>query len=200
MDDLGLDQSRSTLRDPLAGDRSQRSTGRVRLVAKPTASHESAMLVRSGYTVVMSSGMPRSIRFDAQVSKRLTAYVTSHPGWSGSSAANRFVDEALRMEDHPGVVFRDGATGRRAVLIGGPDVREVIRAVKSARGSEPDLAADGIVALVSTNTGVAGRLIDTAIGYWAAYPDEIDAWIDEVESFEGQTMLAWERREGLLAR
>ncbi len=34
------------------------------------------------------------------MSERLTAYVAGHPGWSGSSAANLFVDEALRMEDH----------------------------------------------------------------------------------------------------
>jgi hypothetical protein len=148
----------------------------------------------------MSSGTPRSIRFDDRVSERLTSYVASHPGWSGSSAANRFVDEALRMEDHPGVIFRDGPTGRRAVLIGGPDVREVIRAVKSARASEPDLDAQDIVSLVSANAGVPARLVDTAIRYWAAYPDEIDAWIDEAESFEEQALLAWERRQDLLAR
>jgi hypothetical protein len=70
------------------------------------------------------------------------------------------------------------------VLIGGPDVREVIRAVKSARASAPALVAEEIVALVSTNTGVPARLVDTAIGYWADYPDEIESWIDEVESFE----------------
>lgn len=104
------------------------------------------------------------------------------------------------MEDHPGVIFRDGPTGRRAVLIGGPDVREVIRAVKSARAAEPDLDSDEIVALVCTNTGVPGRLADTAIRYWAAYPDEIDSWIEEVESFEEQALLAWERRQVLLAR
>jgi hypothetical protein len=143
---------------------------------------------------------PRSIRFDERVSDRLTAYVASHPGWSGSSAANRFVDEALRMEDHPGVIFRDGPTGRRAVLIGGPDVREVIRAVKSARATEPNLDASSVVALVSTNTGVPTRLIDTAISYWATYSDEIDSWIEESDLFEENAMLAWERRQGLLAR
>jgi hypothetical protein len=132
------------------------------------------------------------------VSERLTSYVATHPGWSGSSAANRFVDEALRMEDHPGVIFRDGPTGRRAVLIGGPDVREIIRTVKSARASEQGRNAEAIVSLVSTNTGVPARQIDTAIRYWAAYPDEIDVWIDEVESFEEQALLAWKRREDLL--
>jgi hypothetical protein len=148
----------------------------------------------------MSSGSPRSIRFDERVSDRLRAYVASHPGWSGSSAANRFVDEALRMEDHPGVIFRDGPTGRRAVLIGGPDAREVIRAVKSARAAEPKLDADQIVALVASNTGVPAHQVETAIRYWAAYHDEIDSWIDEVETFEEQALQAWERRQDLLAR
>lgn len=148
----------------------------------------------------MSSGTPRSIRFDQRVSDRLATYVAGHPGWSGSSAANRFVDEALRMEDHPGVIFRDGPTGRRAVLIGGPDVREVIRAVRSARGSEPDLSAAEIISLTSANTGIPARLVDTAIRYWAAFPEEIDTWIEEVESFEEQQLQAWERRQDLLAR
>lgn len=152
------------------------------------------------YTVVMSSSTPRSIRFDPRVSDRLAAYVAGHPGWSGSSAANRFVDEALRMEDHPGVVFREGPIGRRAVLIGGPDVREVIRAVRSARRSEPGLAAEQIVELVTATTGVPARLVETAIRYWASYPDEIDTWIEEVDLFEGQQLQAWERRQDLLAR
>ena len=92
------------------------------------------------------------------------------------------------MDDHPGVLFRAGPTGRRAVLIGGPDVREVIRAVRSARDSEPDLAADEIVSLVSANAGIAPGLVDTAIRYWEAYPDEINTWIDDAEAFEQQQL------------
>ncbi|HJQ02080.1 MAG TPA: hypothetical protein VJ851_10795 [Jatrophihabitans sp.] len=113
---------------------------------------------------------------------------------------NLFVDEALRMAEHPGVVFRDGPTGRRAVLMGGPDVREVIRAVRSARAGEPELDADAIVALVSANTGVPARLAETAIRYWSAYPDEIDLWIEETETFEERALRSWERRQDLLAR
>jgi hypothetical protein len=147
----------------------------------------------------MGSTLPRSVRFEAQVNARLSAYVLRHPGSSGSSVANRFVDEALRMDEHPGVVFRDGRTGRRAVLVGGPDVREVIRAVRSARSSEPDLEAGEVVALVEANTGVAARLIDVAVRYWSSYPEEIDAWIAEVEAVEAEALTAWERAQGLLA-
>ncbi len=70
----------------------------------------------------MNPGLPRSIRFDERVSDRLNAYVASHPGWSRSSAANRFVDEALRMADHPGVIFRDViAVVEDSVLVGTSD-------------------------------------------------------------------------------
>ena len=144
--------------------------------------------------------MPRSIRFEERVGRRLAAYVASRPGWSGSSAANRFVDEGLRMEDHPGVIFRDGPSGRRAVLIGGPDVAEVIRAVRSARAAEPRLGADAVLALVASNTGLSARLIDTAMRYWAAYPDEIDAWIVDTEQREQAGLQAWQRQQDLLAK
>ena len=104
------------------------------------------------------------------------------------------------MEDHPGVIFRDGPSGRRAVLIGGPDVADVIRAVMSARAAEPRLGAESVVALVATNTGLLPRLIDTALRYWAAYPDEIDAWIVATGQREQAGLEAWQRQQDLLAR
>ncbi len=103
------------------------------------------------------------------------------------------------MEEHPGVVFRDGRTGRRAVLVGGPDVREVIWAVRSARAAEHDLDAAGVLALVETNTGVPARLVETAVRYWSAYPDEIEAWITDVDALEVDAVAAWERAQELLA-
>jgi hypothetical protein len=67
-----------------------------------------------------------------------------------------------------------GRTGRRAVLVGGSDVREVIRAVKSARAAEPD----GRGRARRVEHGSSARLIDVAVRYWSSYPDEIDAWIE----------------------
>ena len=93
---------------------------------------------------------------------------------SPSSAASRLVDEALRMSEHPGIVFRPGPTRRRAALASGPDVREVARAVKSARSTEPELADDRLPGLIADNTGTPLRLIRTAVRYWASYPEEID--------------------------
>ena len=43
-----------------------------------------------------------------------------------SSIGERQIDEGLRMEAHPGIVFRNGPSGRRAGLAAGPDVWEVV--------------------------------------------------------------------------
>src|SRR5215204_1814392 len=106
------------------------------------------------------------VRFDDGVGERLLAFVAAHPGLSMSSAANRLVDEGLRMSEHPGVVFRDGPTGRRAGLVAGADVWEIVRAVKSARISESVMSEDEVLELVASNTGLPMRLIRTAVRYW----------------------------------
>ena len=133
------------------------------------------------------------------VADRLSAFVVANPGMSLSSAANRLVDEALRMNEHPGIVFRPGPTGRRAGLVGGPDVWEVIRAVKSARAAEPGLAEDDLLALVAENTGIPVRLTRAAVRYWASYAEEIDAEIAAAEVAEAAAEDAWRRERQLLA-
>jgi hypothetical protein len=151
------------------------------------------------YTVVMSKRAATPVRFDAAVAERLSSFVAAHPGMSLSSAANRLVDEALRMSEHPGIVFRPGPTGRRAGLVAGPDVWEIVRAVKSARAHEPDLAEDDLLMLVAENTGVLIRRIRVAVRYWASYPEEIDAEITAAESAEDAAEDAWRRERDLFA-
>ena len=151
------------------------------------------------YNVVMSKRTATPVRFDPPVADRLASFVAANPGMSLSSAANRLVDEALRMAEHPGVIFRSGPTGRRAALAGGPDVWEVIRAVKSAHAAEPGLDSDELVSLVSDNTGIALRLLTTAVRYWAAYPGEVDAEIATADTAEEVAEQAWLRERQLLA-
>lgn len=143
-------------------------------------------------------GTPSSIRFEPGVNDRLSDYVTRRPGWTRSSAAARLVDEGLRMDEHPGVLFRDGPAGRRACLIGGPDVWEVIRSVMSSRAAEPTMARSELVQLVEDNTGVPGRQISVALSYWAAYPQEIEALIAHAERLEADGMRAAEKAAELL--
>lgn len=120
---------------------------------------------------------PRSVRFDQDVLARLDRYVKAHPGSSSSSVANMFIDEALRSDEHPGIVFRPGPTGRRAALATGPDVWEVIAALHAIRDEQPDLEGDSLIAELGTVTGLGEAPVNTALRYYAAYPDEIDARI-----------------------
>jgi hypothetical protein len=133
------------------------------------------------------------------VADRLAAFVAINHGLSLSAAANMLVDEGLRMMEHPGVIFRTGPTGRRAGLAAGPDVWEVVRAVRSARAAEPDLGERELLTMVSENTGVPVRLIRVATGYWASYPDEIDAEVAAADAAEENAERAWRREQELLA-
>ena len=142
---------------------------------------------------------PTPVRFDMVVADRLAAFVSINHGLSLSAAANMLVDEGLRMMEHPGVIFRTGPTGRRAGLAGGPDVWEVVRAVRSARAAEPDLGERELLTMVSENTGVPVRLIRVATGYWASYPDEIDAEVAAADAAEENAERAWRREQELLA-
>jgi hypothetical protein len=147
----------------------------------------------------MSKRAATPVRFDTAVAERLSSFVAANPGMSLSSAANRLVDEALRMSEHPGIMFRPGPTGRRAGLVAGPDVWEVVRAVKSARAHEPGLAEDELLTLIAENTGIVVRLIRAAVHYWASYPDEVDAEIAAAEAADDAAEDAWRRERQLLA-
>lgn len=147
----------------------------------------------------MSKRAATPVRFDVGVAERLSSFAAANPGMSISSAANRLVDEALRMSEHPGIVFRPGPTGRRAGLVAGPDVWEIVRAVKSARAHEPELAEAGLLALVAENTGVPVRLLRVAVRYWASYPDEVEAELAAAEAADDAAEAAWRRERKLLA-
>jgi len=41
------------------------------------------------------------------------------------------------MADHPGVIFKDGPSGRRAALSYGPDVWEVIKFLREVTSAAP---------------------------------------------------------------
>src|SRR5438105_1041599 len=73
-----------------------------------------------------------SIRFPEQVARRLRDRA-AETAETASGLAQRLVDEGLRMDAHPGIAFRSGPAGRRAGLVRGPDVWEVISLVRSLR-------------------------------------------------------------------
>jgi hypothetical protein len=112
-----------------------------------------------------------------------------------SSTIERLVDEGLRREAHPEVTFRDGPSGRRAGLVGGPDVDEVVRTLQSVRA---DGAAD-VVRAVADMTSLTERQVRAAVAYYADHTVEVDARIAANDEAAQEREAAWRRQQGILA-
>lgn len=128
-----------------------------------------------------------SIRLDPETRLALEREAARR-GQAKTALAETFVREGVRMAAHPGVVFRDGPAGRRAGLVRGPDVWEVIT-VWQAEGRDREATA--------ANLDLSPGVIDVALGYYADYRAEVDAWIESnwQQSEEGEA--AWRRRQAL---
>jgi len=85
-------------------------------------------------------------------------------------------------------------------LLGGADVWEVVRAVRATRAHEPHLSEDDLLNLVCENSGLSIRQIRTALHYWAAYPDGIEAEIAAADEAETAAERAWQREQALFSR
>jgi hypothetical protein len=132
-----------------------------------------------------------SARLDPDVIDRLERR-GARSGLNKSRLAERYIDEGMRMEDHPGIVFREGPTGRRAGLAAGPDIWEVISSMRAT-------GLDGEPAIQATVewSGLTARQVREAIGYYRDYPEEIDARVhlneDEADAAEHR----WRRGQRL---
>jgi hypothetical protein len=111
-----------------------------------------------------------------------------------SSLAKRYIEEGLRMDRHPGIVFRSGPAGRRPALEGGPDVWEIVRVVRNT----PETGEASIAAAADWFRFPA-RKIETAVRYYADHRDEVDAWIDRIDREAAEAEEAWRRRRAALA-
>jgi hypothetical protein len=110
-----------------------------------------------------------------------------------SRLAERYIEEGLRADDHPGIVFREGPAGRRAGLVGGPDVWEIIGALRTL----PEKGERRVAALAE-RLGLSEPRVRAAVRYYGEYPDEIDVWIAANEAEAENLERALERERELL--
>jgi hypothetical protein len=133
-----------------------------------------------------------SARWSSDVVDRL-AHRSELSGTNKSRLAERYVDEGVRMDEHPGVIFRDGPTGRRAALPGGPDVWEVMATLKGgeARGQEAIISTADLLDLTDAQ-------VRAAVRYYAAFTDEIDRRIALNTEDVDEAEAAWRREQAAL--
>jgi hypothetical protein len=97
------------------------------------------------------------------------------------------------MADHPGIVFRDGPSGRRAGLAAGPDVWEVIAAMHDTPASGEDAIADAAEWL-----DLSAAQIRIAIRYYGEFRDEVDERIKSNRDEAERQRAAWKRAQDAL--
>lgn len=113
---------------------------------------------------------------------------------STSALAEELIEEGLRVRRHPLVTFRDGPAGRRAALVGGPDVWEVVSGVVGGDVPVGDRVARAVVLF-----GLAAEEVEAALDYYAAFPEEVDGEIAMNRAEAEEAEAHWLRRQRLIA-
>jgi hypothetical protein len=107
---------------------------------------------------------------------------------------DRLIVEGVDQLDHPGIVFRGPAHDRRAGLVAGPDVWEVIARLRELRGSE-----EHRIAVLAAESELHPRLIRLALDYAAEHPDDVRRRIEKNRALVERSRRASRQREALLA-
>jgi len=121
------------------------------------------------YVVNVSENV--SVRLEDGLAQRLRLRARA-AGETLSDRLRRYAEEGVRRDEHPLITFRDGPTGRRAGVLGGPDVWEIAMWADDL-GAEVD-PVEGLV----EESVLTRSQIEAALRYRVAYPDEIEARIE----------------------
>ena len=102
--------------------------------------------------------------------------------------------EGLTSAVHPGIVFKPGPAGRRAALAGGPDVWEIVAALRNTSGSESKR-----VTAVAEQLGLHERQVLIALEYAAAHRAEVEERVAANDAALAQAERLASERQRLLA-
>src|SRR5207302_10675540 len=105
-----------------------------------------------------------------------------------TALADRYVEEGLAMDTYPGIVFRDGPSGRRPAVLGGPDVWEVIQVfLAEARDTNA----------TSENLHLRPGLVDAAVAYYADNREAVDEWIEANRALMEDAATSFARQQAI---
>lgn len=107
-----------------------------------------------------------------------------------SELARALLDEALRQEKHPGLVFRATPAGREAAVEG--------RRVYVWQVIETLRASDGKIEPAARSLGLRPDQVRAAISYYAEYKREIDTLIALNKEEADRAHRLWEREKRAL--
>jgi hypothetical protein len=105
-----------------------------------------------------------------------------------TALADRYVEEGLAMDSYPGIVFRDGPSGRRPAVVGGPDVWEVIEVFQ---------AEDRNTRATAENLRLRRGLVEAAVAYYADHQEAVDEWIEANRTMMEEAAAAFARQQAV---
>jgi uncharacterized protein (DUF433 family) len=132
----------------------------------------------------LNTRIPRRVKNDLTVLSRRRRL-------EESELARTLLDEALRREKHPGIVFRSTPTGREAAIEGRRTY--IWQVIETLRASEGDIGqAAGFL-------GLRPDQVRSAVDYYAEYGPEIDRLVtlNEEEADRGRNL--WEQQQQALS-
>jgi len=133
---------------------------------------------------------PRSFRLPDTLLAALQGRARER-GESANALAERYLEEGLRRDDHPLIVFRDGAAGRRAALVGTRlDVAQVIDTLRES---------DNSVVATAEYLGIPEQHVRAAVRYYADFREEVDEWREHTRAVAEREEEAWRREQAILA-
>lgn len=141
--------------------------------------------------------MPRSQakqQFSARFGQALLGRLRERSATTGTpqtALAERYIDEGLRLDEHPGIYFRDGGTGRRPAVLGSRlDIAQVIETLRQ-NGNSIEETAEYL--------DLAPARVEAAVRYYAAFTDEIDQWIEHGQAIADRERELQRRQDHVLA-
>ena len=130
-----------------------------------------------------------SFRFDPKTVRHLKRRA-EEIGAPQATLAERYVEEGLRMDEHPLIYFREGAAGRRPALIGTRlDVATVVETLREHDSSIED-TADYLDLPVGQ--------VEEVLRYYIAYKGEVDEWLRRARREAERERTLWQRRQEAL--
>ena len=143
----------------------------------------------------MGYKMPEALdaRVNTRVPRRVKedlAALSRRRNLEESELARALLDEALRREKHPGIVFRPTPAGREAAIEG--------RRVYVWQVIDTLRASDGDIEQAASFLGLRPDQVRGAINYYAEYAPEIDRQITLNEEEADRARRFWERQQQAL--
>jgi hypothetical protein len=136
---------------------------------------------------------PTSFRLPEELLEHLDDGASS-TGTSATALVVSILDIGLKTRRYPGIVYRDGPTGRRAALVSGPDVWAIIRALKQTPGKD-----ERRVRALADELALTPAQVRLAIDFYGSDPGEVDDRIAADDLAAEQLRNRIDRRERLLS-